>query len=303
MWAARARSPARPPAHARTRRDSPAGNGRGAVSDDPRGAQTAGVYYPHPRDPDAVIDLVGLRDKAGARVRTLSGGLQRRLDLAWRLSATRSSCSWTSDDRIRPERAPGGVDIVRTLTGEGRTVLLTTHYMDEAQVLADRVAVSQEVSSSATGHPIRSGDVTRVPARIRSCSRAGDVPPTRTRRRRSHSQPVDGRRIVEIDTDSPTPLLHRLTSWLSRTKSSWRASKSPAEPGGRVPDAYRRGQHVKSLRIVASELKYQQLAYCATRWAPSSPSSCGEFLVIFASLYSGAATRGSSSTSTSSRGS
>jgi ABC-2 type transport system ATP-binding protein len=106
-------------------------------------------------------------------------------------------------------------DIVRTLTGEGRTVLLTTHYMDEAQVLADRVAVIARGVIVATGTPDSIGGRDTGTARIRFLlpEQADGASDLGLDDAALTVSPVDGRRIVEIDTDSPTPLLHRLTSW------------------------------------------------------------------------------------------
>ena len=173
-------------------------------------------YYPHPRDPDAVSDLVGLRDKAGARVRTLSGGLQRRLDLGLALIGDPELLFLDEPTTgFDPNARREAWDIVRTLTGEGRTVLLTTHYMDEAQVLADRVAVIARGVIVATGTPDSIGGRDTGTARIRFLlpEQADGASDLGLDDAALTVSPVDGRRIVEIDTDSPTPLLHRLTSW------------------------------------------------------------------------------------------
>jgi ABC-2 type transport system ATP-binding protein len=173
-------------------------------------------YYPHPRDPDAVIDLVGLREKSGARVRTLSGGLQRRLDLGLALIGDPELLFLDEPTTgFDPNARREAWDIVRSLTGEGRTVLLTTHYMDEAQVLADRVAVIAKGVIVASGTPDSIGGRDTGTAKIRFVLPEQADGAAELGLADSHLtvSPIDGRRMVEVDTDSPTPLLHRLTSW------------------------------------------------------------------------------------------
>ena len=174
------------------------------------------VYYPHARDPDAVIELVGLGEKAGARVRTLSGGLQRRLDLGLALVGDPELLFLDEPTTgFDPNARREAWDIVRNLTGEGRTVLLTTHYMDEAQVLADRVAVIAKGVIVATGSPDSIGGRDTATATIRFVlpEQAAGVSELGLDDAALTVSPVDGRRVVEVDTDSPTPLLYRLTSW------------------------------------------------------------------------------------------
>jgi ABC-2 type transport system ATP-binding protein len=174
------------------------------------------TYYPHPRDPDAVIELVGLGEKAGARVRTLSGGLQRRLDLGLALVGDPELLFLDEPTTgFDPNARREAWEIVRNLTGEGRTVLLTTHYMDEAQVLADRVAVIAKGVIVATGTPDSIGGRDTGTATIRFVlpEKAAGVVDLGLAQADLTVSPVDGRRMVEIATDSPTALLHRLTSW------------------------------------------------------------------------------------------
>src|SRR4029450_9419739 len=102
----------------------------------------SGAFSPRRRPTDQVIELVGLPDKRGARVKTLSGGQRRRLDLALGLVGDPDLLfldePTTGFDPSARRRAWELVDRLRSL---GRTILLTTHYIDEAQHLADRVAV------------------------------------------------------------------------------------------------------------------------------------------------------------------
>ena len=111
-------------------------------------------YYPHPRPVDEVIDVVGLTAKRNSRVVRLSGGQQRRLDVAIALAG--------DPDLLFLDEPTTGFDpsarheawqVVKNLSAFGKTVLLTTHYMDEAQYLADRVAVIAAGRIVAEGTP------------------------------------------------------------------------------------------------------------------------------------------------------
>jgi ABC-2 type transport system ATP-binding protein len=146
--------------------------------------------YPAPRDVDEVIVLAGLGEAADRRARTLSGGQQRRLDLALALVGDPELVfldePTTGFDPAARRTAWG---VVRALKELGKTVLLTTHYLDEAQELADRVAIVKEGRIVAEGPPDQLG-------------------PSSSRYRISYLS--DGNR-VELQTDDPTELLHRLT--------------------------------------------------------------------------------------------
>ena len=146
--------------------------------------------YERPRDAGETIDLVGLGEKADARTKELSGGQRRRLDLALALVGDPELVFLdepTTGFDPAARRAAWGV--VRTLKELGKTVLLTTHYLDEAQELSDRVAIVKEGRIVAEGPPDQLG-------------------PGSSRYRVSYLS--DGRR-VEHQTDDPTELLHRLT--------------------------------------------------------------------------------------------
>jgi ABC-2 type transport system ATP-binding protein len=99
-------------------------------------------YYPDPRDPDEVLALVGLTEKAGARGRTLSGGQRRRLDVALGIVG-RPQLLFLDEPTtgFDPEARRQFWALIRDLRGLGTTILLTTHYLDEAEALADRVGV------------------------------------------------------------------------------------------------------------------------------------------------------------------
>ena len=99
-------------------------------------------YYTKPKDPDSVIELVGLIDKKDARIRTLSGGQRRRLDVALGIIGSPEILFLDEPTTgFDPEARRAFWELIRTLKAEGTTILLTTHYLDEAEALADRVAV------------------------------------------------------------------------------------------------------------------------------------------------------------------
>jgi ABC-2 type transport system ATP-binding protein len=99
-------------------------------------------YYSEPRDSDEVIAAVGLMDKADALVRTLSGGQRRRLDVALGIIGNPELLFLDEPTTgFDPKARRDFWSLIRTLKAEGRTILLTTHYLDEAEALADRVAV------------------------------------------------------------------------------------------------------------------------------------------------------------------
>lgn len=115
-------------------------------------------YYSTPRDPDEVIEAVGLTAKAGARARTLSGGQRRRLDVA--LGIVGSPELLFLDEPTTgfdPEARRSFWSLVHSLRADGTTVLLTTHYLDEAAALADRVVVVTAGRVAAEGTPASLG--------------------------------------------------------------------------------------------------------------------------------------------------
>ncbi|GAB3272399.1 ABC transporter ATP-binding protein [Kineosporia babensis] len=99
-------------------------------------------YYPRPRDPDEVIEAVGLQDKRRARVRALSGGQRRRLDVALGIVGAPELLFLDEPTTgFDPQARRSFWELIRRLRTEGTTILLTTHYLDEAEQLADRVGV------------------------------------------------------------------------------------------------------------------------------------------------------------------
>jgi ABC-2 type transport system ATP-binding protein len=148
-------------------------------------------YYDRPRDVDEVIRLVGLEEKRDARVKTLSGGQKRRLDLGVALVGDPDLVFLDEPTTgFDPAARRAAWDMIRALRSLGKTILLTTHYLDEAEQLADRVAVLRE------GQIIREG----TPAEL-----TGGTNETEVRYRQ------DGHEVV-IHTTEPTRLLQELTA-------------------------------------------------------------------------------------------
>ena len=138
-----------------------------------------------PRAVDETIELVGLAEKADERAGKLSGGQQRRLDVAVGPDRRpRAALPRRADDRLRPVGPPPGVGGDRGLRDLGKTVFLTTHYMDEAQALADRVAII----AARPDRRRRDARRARRPRRGRR-PRSASACPTR---RRAAELPLDG---------------------------------------------------------------------------------------------------------------
>jgi ABC-2 type transport system ATP-binding protein len=150
-----------------------------------------GGYYTTPLDAGRVIQLVGLEEKRDARVRTLSGGQQRRLDLGLGLIGDPEVLFLDEPTTgFDPAARRAAWDVIRSLRSLGKTILLTTHYLDEAETLADRVAVLREGRIAAIGRP---EELT------------GAAPATEIRYRH------DGEEVV-VSTHEPTRVLHDLTA-------------------------------------------------------------------------------------------
>ncbi len=119
-------------------------------------------YYEHPRDIDEVIELVGLTEKRDARVKTLSGGQKRRLDLGVALVGDPDLVFLDEPTTgFDPAARRAAWEMIRSLRSLGKTVLLTTHYLDEAEQLADRVAVLRDglIVTIGTPRELTSGDL------------------------------------------------------------------------------------------------------------------------------------------------
>ena len=166
--------------------------------------------YPAPRPVEDVIELVGLRDKSKTRAGRLSGGQQRRLDVALALVG--------DPDLLFLDEPTTGFDpdarleawaMVRNLRTLGKTVLLTTHYMDEAQQLADRVAVIANGRIIAEGTPDTLGNRAAAASRIRFRRPEGLALPDEIAAGAVESAPG----TIMLHATDPVPLLHKLTGW------------------------------------------------------------------------------------------
>ena len=169
-------------------------------------------YYAHPRDIDETVDLVGLREKADVRTSKLSGGQQRRLDVALALIGDPELLfldePTTGFDPSARRQAWGVIGGLRDL---GKTVFLTTHYLEEAQALADRVAIISAGRIVATGSPDElTGDGqgrTEISFRLPAGVHAPDLPfAVRTGAR------IDAG-AVSLTAEDPVPVLRELTNW------------------------------------------------------------------------------------------
>jgi ABC-2 type transport system ATP-binding protein len=148
-------------------------------------------YYERPRPVDEVIRLIGLEEKRTTRARRLSGGQRRRLDLGLALIGDPELIFLDEPTTgFDPGARRRAWDTIRSLSSLGKTILLTTHYLDEVEVLADRVAVLRE------GRIVASGTVEDL---------TGTHPATEIRYRQN------GREVV-VETDEPTRVLHELTA-------------------------------------------------------------------------------------------
>jgi ABC-2 type transport system ATP-binding protein len=148
-------------------------------------------YYERPRSVDEVIELVGLAGKRDARVKTLSGGQKRRLDLGVALIGDPDLVFLDEPTTgFDPAARRAAWEMIRSLRSLGKTVLLTTHYLDEAEQLADRVAVLRE------GHIVTIG----APRELTSADLEVEI-----RYRRAGEE-------VLLRTTEPTRVLHELTT-------------------------------------------------------------------------------------------
>jgi ABC-2 type transport system ATP-binding protein len=166
------------------------------------------TFYPRPRPVDEVIHLVGLEDKRNVRVLKLSGGQQRRLDVAIGLVGNPELLFLDEPTTgFDPSARREAWEVIKNLATLGMTVLLTTHYMDEAQFLADRVAVIAAGQIVAEGTPATLGDRQLARARIRYRPPDGAAPP------HGLFAPAGPDGYTEITPDDVVQALHELTGW------------------------------------------------------------------------------------------
>ena len=164
-------------------------------------------YYTHPRPVDEVLELVGLTGKRNERVARLSGGQQRRLDMAIAFAGDPELLFLDEPTTgFDPSARREAWEVVKNLASLGKTVVLTTHFMDEAEYLADRVVVIAAGQVVAQGSPATLGARHRARARVHYQLPAGVSPPPGFR-------PSATGDLVEASMDNPVVELHELTGW------------------------------------------------------------------------------------------
>jgi ABC-2 type transport system ATP-binding protein len=185
-------------------------------------AETIDLYragYPTPRPLDEIIELVGLKQKRNARVSKLSGGQQRRLDVAVALAGDPKLLFLDEPTTgFDPSARRNAWEVVKSLAALGKTVFLTTHYMDEAQYLAAEVAIIAGGLIVAQGPPSSLAGRDTAATRVRFRLPAGvDLPESIAR------QATKNTGLLEISTDNPTYTLHELTGWALEERISLEA--------------------------------------------------------------------------------
>ena len=165
-------------------------------------------YYPHPRPTDEILHVVGLEEKRSSRVNKLSGGQKRRLDVGIGLAGDPDLLILDEPTTgFDPSARRNAWQVVKNLAALGKTIVLTTHYMDEAQNLADRVAIVVGGRIVAVGPPGTLGGAELEQTRIwfSLADGAQALPP-------SFGATPSGAGYV-IVTKDPVQVLHDLTSW------------------------------------------------------------------------------------------
>jgi ABC-2 type transport system ATP-binding protein len=165
-------------------------------------------FYPAPRPAEELLTLVGLTEQAEVRVRKLSGGQRRRIDVALALAGDPELIFLDEPTTgFDPAARHQAWDAISGLRALGKTIVLTTHYLDEAEALADRIIVLADGAIVAEGPPGSLGNRHEAPSRITFSAIAGV---------RSEDLPVpvvaEGLHWI-ISTCEPTATLHALTSW------------------------------------------------------------------------------------------
>jgi ABC-2 type transport system ATP-binding protein len=166
-------------------------------------------YYPSRRPTDEVIDVVGLSEKRDTRVNKLSGGQQRRLDVAIALAGDPELLFLDEPTTgFDPSARRNAWEVVKNLIAIGKTVFLTTHFMDEAQYLADRVIVIANGLIVAEGPPASLAGRDQMRTRIRfRLPETGPLPDGPVRRL------ADGSLEIDVDATDTTKAVHDLTGW------------------------------------------------------------------------------------------
>ncbi len=169
--------------------------------------QMVAGYYPAPRDVDEVIGLAGLGEQRDQRVNKLSGGQKRRVDLAVALAGDPELLFLDEPTTgFDPSARRQAWETVRGLVSLGKTIFLTTHFMDEAQALADRLAIMADGRIVATGTADELIGASTPSTHIRFRLADGVEPPADLGARVAAS-------AYELETTEPTGTLHELTAW------------------------------------------------------------------------------------------
>ena len=167
-------------------------------------------YYPAPRPLDEIIEVVGLQEKRDERVKKLSGGQQRRLDVAIGLAGDPELLFLDEPTTgFDPSARRNAWEMVHNLQALGKTVFLTTHYMDEAQHLADRVAIIVGGKIVAEGPPgsLVGGDATKTRISFARPDTSAPLPPQLA------AVVEESHDTALIQTHAPVADLHELTGW------------------------------------------------------------------------------------------
>jgi ABC-2 type transport system ATP-binding protein len=173
-------------------------------------------YYESPRDVDETVRLVGLEEKAEVRTSKLSGGQQRRLDVALAMIGDPELLFLDEPTTgFDPSARRQAWDVIAGLRKLGKTVFLTTHYMDEAQTLADRVAIISAGRIVATGSPEELGgereERTEISFRLPTGVVGPDLPYGIRTAARIEAE------LVSLSVQDPVPVLRELTNWAADT--------------------------------------------------------------------------------------
>jgi ABC-2 type transport system ATP-binding protein len=175
-----------------------------------------GGYYPNPRSPEEIMELVGLTEKADVRVTKLSGGQQRRLDVGVGLAGDPDLLFLDEPTTgFDPGARRSAWEMIKGLADIGKTIFLTTHFMDEAQYLADRVAIISSGLIIAQGSPesLAGRDAGATIIRFKLGDGAALPGPVRATARESGD-------FLEFSTANPVHFLHELTGWALAHKVS-----------------------------------------------------------------------------------
>lgn len=168
-------------------------------------------YYADPRDVEQTIGLAGLSEKADTRAGRLSGGQKRRLDVALALIGDPDLIFLDEPTTgFDPEARREAWDVIASMRDLGKTILLTTHYMEEAQRLADQIAVFAGGEIVAQGTPNEIGGREQLPSKISfqlpERIAASDLPP-------QFRADADDSGLVTIESTEPTRSVNEITTW------------------------------------------------------------------------------------------